>query len=135
MSLKALYWGPFCRSLGSVITSPGFSYHCYTEDTLIATHISECMANISTSVQVLMLPGSPHMDFLVAVDDIAVSPSSTARNLGVVLDNHFCCIANITVVTRSCGFALYNICSIRQMRFEGKGHSRVTHSHIGLSRD
>ena len=59
VSLKALHWAPFCSSVGSVITSQGFSYHCYTDDTqlflslnssdntLIATHISECLADIS----------------------------------------------------------------------------------------
>ena len=49
------------------------------------------------------------MDLLVTVENITVSPSPTASNLGVVLDNQLCCTANITAVARSCRFALYNI--------------------------
>jgi hypothetical protein len=49
------------------------------------------------------------MDLLVTVEIITVSPSPTARNLGVVLDNQLCCTANITAVARSCRFALNNI--------------------------
>ena len=55
----------------------------------------------------------PHMDLLVTVENITVSPSPTARNLGVVLDIQLCCTANITAVARSCRFALYNIRRIR----------------------
>ena len=65
--------------------------------------------------ELLLIPGkdSPHMDLLVTVENITVSPSPTARNLGVVLDNQLCCTANITAVARSCRFALYNIRRIR----------------------
>ena len=62
--------------------------------------------------ELLLVPGKdcPHMDLLVTVEDIAVCPSATARNLGIVLDNQLCCTANIhTAVARSCRFALYNI--------------------------
>ena len=65
--------------------------------------------------ELLLIPGKdcPHMDLLVTVKNITVSPSPTARNLGVVLDNQLCCTANITAVARSCRFALYNIRRIR----------------------
>ncbi|KAK0153319.1 Methionine synthase [Merluccius polli] len=38
----------------------------------------------------------PHMVLLATVEDIAVCPSATARNLGVVLDNQLCCTAAVT---------------------------------------
>ena len=45
--------------------------------------------------------------------DVMVSPSSMARNLGVILDNRPLCAPKITVVAWSCRFALYNICRIQ----------------------
>ena len=57
------------------------------------------------------MPGKDcqYMDLLVTVENITVSPSPTARDLGVVLDNQLCCTANITAVTRSYRFAIYHI--------------------------
>ena len=61
------------------------------------------------------IPGKdcPHMDLSVTVEDVTVSPSLTARNLRVTLDDGLSCTANISVVARSCRFALYNIHRIR----------------------
>ena len=98
-----------------------------SDKALIATRISECLADVSTwttahhlrlnlnKTELLLIPGKdcPHMDLLVNVENITVSPSTTARNLGVVLDNQLSCTANITAVARSCRFALYNIRRIR----------------------
>ena len=76
--------------------------HTYREthpdNTLMATHISECRSDISTwttahhlklnpnETELLLMPGKdrPHMDLLVTVEKITVSPSPTARNLSVV---------------------------------------------------
>lgn len=49
----------------------------------------------------------------VTVKDVTVSPSSTAKNLGVILDNGPSCDPNITAVARSCRFGLYNIRGIQ----------------------
>jgi len=56
---------------------------------------------------------SPQMDQLVTIEDIKVSPASTPRNFGVVLDDQLYCNGNITSVARSCRIALYNILRIR----------------------
>jgi len=78
----------------------------------LITRISKCLADISKwttanylkhnldKTELLFMPGKdcPQMDLLVAFEDIEVSPSPTARNLGVVLDNQLCCNANITSV-------------------------------------
>ena len=126
----------------------GFSYHCYADDTrlflsfpssykaLIATCISECMADVSTWTTAhhlrfnlnkteLLMPGKdcPHIKLLVTVENITVSPSPTARNLGVVLENQLCCTVNIPAVARSCRIALYNILRIT---FSSAGHLTQT---------
>ena len=44
----------------------------------------------------------------VTVEDVTVSPSSSARNLGILHDNGLFCAPNITAVAQSCRFALYN---------------------------
>ena len=45
--------------------------------------------------ELLLIPGKdcPHMDLLVNVENMTVSPSTTARNLGVVLDIQLSCTA------------------------------------------
>ena len=47
--------------------------------------------------QLLLVPGKhcPHMDLSATVEDIAVSPSPTARTVGVVCDNQLGCTAII----------------------------------------
>jgi len=118
------------RSPGSVITSHSVSYHCYCyaddtqlflsfspSDTQIATRISQCLANISkwttanqldmTEILFMLEKTALRWTYMSPVfEDIEVSPSQTARNVGVVLDQ-LCCNANITSV------ALYNIGRIR----------------------
>ncbi|CDQ83873.1 unnamed protein product [Oncorhynchus mykiss] len=89
----------------------------------VATHISACLADISTwmwahhlslnlnKTELIFLPGKacPLKDLSITVDNSTVSPSQSAKNLGVTLDNNLLFSANIKAVTRSCRFILYNI--------------------------
>ena len=94
----------YTRSPGSAVTSHGFSDHCY------AGHLK---LNLSKT-ELLFIPGKdcPHMDLSVTVEDVMVSPSSTAKNVGVILNDGLSSTPNIISVVRSCRFALYRICRI-----------------------
>ena len=79
------------------------------------TRISECLADISAWTTAHNLKLILHKTELlcipekVRVEDVTVSPSSTAMNLGKILDDGLSCTANISAEAWSCRFALYNI--------------------------
>ena len=99
---------PFC-SPSIPPLSHGFSYHCYADDTLffspedpsISAMISACLRNISiwmkdhhlqlnlAKTELLVFPAkqsiSNHIN--VQLDSLSLSPTNTARNLGVIIDN------------------------------------------------
>ena len=74
------------------------NYSSLSSDTLVATRISERLADIhkwttahrlklnlhKTELLFMLGKDCPHMDLQVTVEGIAVSPSPTARNFGVV---------------------------------------------------
>jgi hypothetical protein len=49
----------------------------------------------------------------VQLDSLSLSPTKTARNLGVIIDNGLTFTEHIATVTKSCRFTLYNIRKIR----------------------
>ncbi len=125
-------------SLGSVIQKHGFSNHCYANDTqlylsfypddpTIAARISACLTDIScwmkdhhlqlnlANTELLVVPSNPlfHHNFTIQLDTSIITPSKTARNLGVVIDDQLTFTEHIAKTTRSCRFALFNIKRIR----------------------
>ncbi len=129
-------------SLGSVIQKHGLSYHSYADDTqlylsfhpddlTIASRISACLIDISSwmkdhhlqlnlaKTELLVVSANPsfHHNFTFQLGSSTITPSKTARNLGVVIDDQLIFSDHITKTARSCRFALYNIKKIRPFSF------------------
>ncbi|XP_053332074.1 uncharacterized protein LOC128505588, partial [Clarias gariepinus] len=93
----------------------------------VSTRISACLADISfwmaahqlklnlSKTELLFIPcdSSPGQDLVISMDNNQITPSTTARNLGVTVDNHLSFSPHIANLTRSCRFLLYNIRRIR----------------------
>ncbi|KAK3564599.1 hypothetical protein QTP86_023769 [Hemibagrus guttatus] len=96
---------------GSPVSS---QYHGFCSDLSISGghFILDDQLKLNPSkTELLVIPGdpSPAQDLAISLNNSMISPSATARNLGVTVDNQLSFSSHVANVTRSCRFLLYNI--------------------------
>ncbi len=103
-----------------------------SDDLTIAARISACLADIYcwmkdhhlqlnlAKTELLVVSANPsfHHNFTFQLGSSTITPSKTARNLGVVIDDKLNFTDHITKIPWSCRFALYNIKKIRPFLWE-----------------
>ncbi|XP_073714037.1 uncharacterized protein [Misgurnus anguillicaudatus] len=137
-ALGRRFYGSSHTSQGSVIQKHGFSYHCYADDNqlhlsfypddpTVSTRISACLRDISlwmkdhhlqlnlAKTELLVISSEPKIqhNLSILLGSSTITPSRTAKNLGLVIDDRLGFTEHVSSTARSCRFILYNI---RKMR-------------------
>ncbi len=120
--------------LDNIIRKYGISFHCYADDTQLyistkpdetskLSKLTECVKNVKdwmTNNFILLIQIRPKnstqnlLDQNVQLDWCTV-PSSTVKNLGVILDSNLSFENHISNVTETAFFHLRNIAKLRNM--------------------